>query len=161
MCGVVKYSSIDENAPLTTAFKGHGMHWIELVIDLGAVVGLSTTLLVGLYSQSRIYLGIARDKLLPKRLALVDPKSGTPYMAQVLCFLIAGVLSAFFDVRRLSSVLSIGIMFAYTIVCAAVLKLRVERPNGRHCLHTSSFWYYLVPEQDSRTNTVDHPCRYY
>ena len=126
LCGVVKYSSIDENAPLTTAFKGHGMHWIELVIDLGAVVGLSTTLLVGLYSQSRIYLGIARDKLLPRRLALVDPKSGTPYMAQVLCFLIAGVLSAFFDVRRLSSVLSIGIMFAYTIVCAAVLKLRVE-----------------------------------
>ena len=126
LCGVVKYSSIDENAPLTTAFKGHGMHWIELVIDLGAVVGLSTTLLVGLYSQSRIYLGIARDKLLPKRLALVDQKSGTPYMAQVLCFLIAGVLSAFFDVRRLSSVLSIGIMFAYTIVCATVLKLRVE-----------------------------------
>eukprot|EP00943_MAST-04B_sp_MAST-4B-sp1_P000717 g717.t1 len=127
LCSVISYSLIDENAPLTTAFKGHGMHWVEVVIDLGAVIGLSTTLLVGLYSQARIYLGIARDGLLPKQLALVDSKSGTPYMAQMLCLFIAAGLSAFFDVKRLSSVLSIGIMFAYSIVCAAVLKLRVDK----------------------------------
>ncbi len=140
LCSVVSYTAIDENAPLTTAFKGHGMHWIELVIDLGAVIGLSTTLLVGLYSQARIYLGIARDGLLPKQLALVDSKSGTPYMAQMLCFAIAGALSAFFDVKRLSSVLSIGIMFAYTIVCAAVLKLRVDKKET----NTLSIYLFLL-----------------
>jgi basic amino acid/polyamine antiporter, APA family len=131
LCSVVPYEKIDEDAPLTTAFKGHGMHWIELVVDMGAVIGLSTTLLVGLYSQARIYLGIARDGLLPKRLAAVDPKSGTPVMAQMVCFVVAGALALFFDVKRLSSVLSIGIMFAYTTVCAAVLYLRVapvEKP---------------------------------
>lgn len=129
LCCVVSYSAIDENAPLTTAFKGHGMHWIELVIDFGACVGLSTTLLVGLYSQARIYLGIARDGLLPKKLALVDGKSGTPVFAQIVCFIIAGSLALLFDVHRLSSVLSIGIMFAYTVVCAAVLVLRVNAPE--------------------------------
>jgi len=126
LCSVVPYGEIDEDAPLTSAFQGHGMYWIKLVVDTGAVIGLSTTLLVGLYSQARIYLGIARDGLLPKALAVVDLRSGTPTAAQFLCFVVAGVLAFFFDVKRLSSVLSIGIMFVYTTVCAAVLYLRVD-----------------------------------
>ena len=104
------YSQLDDDAPLTVAFASFPhTEWIRVVVDVGAVVGLSTCLLIGLYSQSRIYLAIARDGLLPAALTTVAEKGGSPYVAQIFCGGLAALLATFFDVDELSEVLSIGI----------------------------------------------------
>ena len=82
--------------------------WVRVIVDVGAVVGLSTCLLIGLYSQSRIYLAIARDGLLPVAFTAVANKGGSPYVAQIFCGILAALLATFFDVEKLSEILSIG-----------------------------------------------------
>ena len=64
--GLQHYSSIDKSAPLSTALTQAGLAWGQQIVNIGAVVGLGTTLLTGLYAQSRLYLSIARDGLLPR-----------------------------------------------------------------------------------------------
>lgn len=62
LAGLVSYQDVDEEAPLASAFDSKkGMRWARVLVDVGGVVGLSTTLLVGLYAQARVYLGMARD----------------------------------------------------------------------------------------------------
>jgi APA family basic amino acid/polyamine antiporter len=103
------YSQLDDDAPLTMAFASFPhTEWIRVAVDVGAVVGLSTCLLIGLYSQSRIYLAIARDGLLPAALTIVAEKGGSPYVAQIFCGGLAALLATFFDVDKLSEILSIG-----------------------------------------------------
>jgi APA family basic amino acid/polyamine antiporter len=62
LAGLVSYKDVDDEAPLASAFDSkHGMRWARVLVDAGGVIGLSTTLLVGLYAQARVYLGMARD----------------------------------------------------------------------------------------------------
>jgi APA family basic amino acid/polyamine antiporter len=130
---IMETDAFDAEAPLTAAFRlTGGPRWISTVVDLGAVIGLSTTLLVGLYSQSRIYLSIARDGLLPAWLAEVHPQHKAPVNAQILCGVVAGVLAMVLDVSKLTSVLSIGILMAYSLVCIAVLYLRLQAAPTSH-----------------------------
>ena len=111
--GLVKYSDIDVSAPLTSAFQGLDLGWVESIIGFGAVAGLSTTLLIGLYAQSRVYLSVARDGLIPPILAEVHPTFKTPIMAQALCGGLAMILAAFFNVKLLSEILDIGVIIGY------------------------------------------------
>lgn len=124
LCGMVPFSHIGLEAPLTTAFTAyHQLHWVQQVVDIGACVGLTTTLLVGLYSQSRIYLAMARDELLPRAMAEIHPRSGVPLYSQLVCGVLAATLAACLDVSALSDILSIGIMSACECASAAVFSL--------------------------------------
>lgn len=125
LTGLTDYKDLNSDAPLADAMKAAGFGtWMQATLNLGAVAGLSTTLLVGLYSQARIYVDAARSGLLPARLATVDPATGAPRDAQVLCGLLAAPLAALFDVKRLAAVLNVGVLLAYAVCCAAVLSLR-------------------------------------
>lgn len=126
LSGLVPFSKLSQSATLSAAFQGLGMVWAEVLIDVGAVIGLTTTLFVGMYSQARVYLAMARDGLLPRSLARVHPRFGTPLLAQALCAGIAGLLCACIDVAGLADLLDVGILFAYAAVCAGVLELRVS-----------------------------------
>ena len=139
LTGMIPYDKIDLAAPLSSAFAGLGLGWVQTLISLGGVVGLATTLLIGLFAQSRIYLGIARDGLLPAFLANIHPVFQTPLNAQVLCGLLPMVLSAFFNVRLLAELLDIGVILAYGTVCASVL---VQRSTDR--AHTTRWLGVLV-----------------
>ena len=68
------------------------MEWVKVVIDIGAIVGLTTTLFLGIYSQSRMYLAIARDGLLPDYIAHIHPGSGAPRNATLLSALVADLI---------------------------------------------------------------------
>ncbi len=86
---------------------------MQSVISFGGVVGLATTLLIGLFAQARIYLGIARDGLLPPALADVHPKYKTPAKAQALCGAAAMLLAGLFNVKLLAELLDIGVIIGY------------------------------------------------
>jgi hypothetical protein len=79
---------------------------------------------------ARIYLAIARDGLLPAALTAVTADGGSPWVAQIFCGSLAALLATFFDVDKLAEILSIGIMAAYAVVCAAVIVLRFSDPQG-------------------------------
>ncbi|WOL19312.1 hypothetical protein Cni_G28110 [Canna indica] len=92
LTGMVPYKFLGEDAPLAEAFTAKGMKFVAILISIGAVVGLATTLLVGLYVQSRLYLGLARDGLLPSIFSKVHPVRHTPIHSQVWVGIVAGVL---------------------------------------------------------------------
>ncbi|KAG6432305.1 hypothetical protein SASPL_103880 [Salvia splendens] len=122
--GMVPYEHLGEEAPLANAFTSKGLKYVSVLISCGAIAGLTTTLLVGLYVQSRLYLGLGRDGLLPAIFAKVHPVRQTPVHSQVWVGLIASILAGFLNVRVLSHVLSVGSLTGYSVVSACVVTLR-------------------------------------
>mmetsp|Transcript_11237 Transcript_11237/g.27628 ORF Transcript_11237/g.27628 Transcript_11237/m.27628 type:complete len:613 (-) Transcript_11237:32-1870(-) len=140
LTGLISYENISKTAPLSDALSEANLKWGQQIIDIGAVVGLGTTLLTGMYAQSRLYLSIARDGLVPKILGRVSGDLRVPVFAQIWCGVLAAVLAAPFNVEELSKILSIGIMAAYSLVCLSVLSLRTRGDSslyrwvGLYCL---------------------------
>lgn len=127
--GMVPYQDLSGDAPLAEAFSELGLNYITALISVGAVAGLTTTLLVGLYVQSRLYLGLGRDGLLPSVFSKIQFSHHTPIMGQIWCGSVAGVLATFFDVSQLSHILSVGTLSGYSVVCGCVLILRISQDN--------------------------------
>ncbi|KAF3440093.1 hypothetical protein FNV43_RR18371 [Rhamnella rubrinervis] len=124
LTGMVPYYLLGEEAPLAEAFTSRGLKYVSILISVGAVAGLTTTLLVGLYVQSRLYLGLGRDGLLPSIFAKVHPKNHTPVHSQVWVGIVAGTLAGLFNVHVLSHILSVGTLTGYSVVSACVVTLR-------------------------------------
>uniref|UniRef100_K7MUP3 Cationic amino acid transporter C-terminal domain-containing protein n=1 Tax=Glycine max TaxID=3847 RepID=K7MUP3_SOYBN len=122
--GMVPYNLLGEDAPLAEAFSSKGLKFVSILISVGAVAGLTTTLLVGLYVQSRLYLGLGRDGLLPLVFAKVHSKYHTPVHSQIWVGLVASVLAGLFNVHVLSHILSVGTLTGYSVVSACVVVLR-------------------------------------
>eukprot|EP00850_Spirogloea_muscicola_P003653 SM000015S01153 [mRNA] locus=s15:29038:33722:- [translate_table: standard] len=144
--GMVPFAEIDPSSPLADAFARNKMPLVEGFINVGAVVGLTTTLLVGLYVQSRLYLGVGRDGLLPDCLSVVHPVLHTPVRAQVWVGAIALILAALFNVARLSHILSVGVLVSYSIVCACVIVLRIDES---HVVAQGAVWGGLARKQEA------------
>ncbi|XP_058084444.1 cationic amino acid transporter 9, chloroplastic isoform X2 [Magnolia sinica] len=108
LTGMVPYTLLGEDAPLAEAFIAKGMKYVSILISVGAVAGLTTTLLVGLYVQSRLYLGLGRDGLLPSVFAKVHYTRHTPIHSQIWVGLVAGVMAGLLNVHVLSHILSVG-----------------------------------------------------
>ncbi|XWS45831.1 hypothetical protein CRYUN_Cryun14cG0013300 [Craigia yunnanensis] len=130
LTGMVPYTLLGEDAPLAEAFTSKGMKYVSILISIGAVAGLTTTLLVGLYVQSRLYLGLGRDGLLPSIFAKVHPKRHTPIHSQIWVGIIASVLGGLFNVHVLSHILSVGSLTGYSVVAACVVTLRLKTRTG-------------------------------
>ncbi|KAI4338787.1 hypothetical protein MLD38_023800 [Melastoma candidum] len=122
--GMVPYQLLGEEAPLAEAFASKGMKYVSILISIGAVAGLTTTLLVGLYVQSRLYLGLGRDGLLPSMFSKVHPTRHTPIHSQVWVGVVASLLAGLFNVHMLSHILSVGSLTGYSVVAACVIVLR-------------------------------------
>ncbi|KAJ6804569.1 cationic amino acid transporter 9, chloroplastic [Iris pallida] len=134
--GMVPYQSLGEDAPLAEAFTAKGLKFVSILISIGAVAGLTTTLLVGLYVQSRLYLGLGRDGLLPSVFAKVHPTRHTPIHSQVWVGFVAAVMAGLFNVHMLSHILSVGSLTGYSVVSACLITLRwknktVSQISGR------------------------------
>nr|XP_043621916.1 cationic amino acid transporter 9, chloroplastic-like [Erigeron canadensis]XP_043621917.1 cationic amino acid transporter 9, chloroplastic-like [Erigeron canadensis] len=122
--GMVPYKLLGEDAPLAEAFKSKGLNSVSFLISVGAIAGLTTTLLVGLYVQSRLYLGLGRDGLLPAIFAKVHPIRHTPIHSQIWVGIVACVLAGLLNVTLLSHILSVGSLAGYSVVAACVMTLR-------------------------------------
>ncbi|KAH9733372.1 Cationic amino acid transporter 9 [Citrus sinensis] len=125
LTGMVPYKFLDEDAPLSDAFASRGLKYVSVLISFGAVAGLTTTLLVGLYVQSRLYLGLGRDGLLPSIFAKVHPKRHTPVHSQVWVGIVAACVIALRwkdrtsrnDSSRLTSAWRQGVICLIIIAC--------------------------------------------
>ena len=127
--GMVPYDTIDRNAPFAVAFTQRGMGWAATIVSAGAITGITTSLLVSLLGQPRIYMTMARDGLLPSWFARVHPKRGTPINATIVTGLSAGALALLVDIDALAQLVSIGTLCVFCFVCAAVLARRYMPPD--------------------------------
>ncbi|XP_031502797.1 cationic amino acid transporter 9, chloroplastic [Nymphaea colorata] len=130
--GMVSYKLLGDDAPLAEAFSGKGLKFVSILISIGAVAGLTTTLLVGLYVQSRLYLGLGRDGLLPSIFSKVHHIRHTPVRSQIWVGCVAGVLAGLFNVHELSHILSVGTLTGYSVVSACVITLRWKPRSSGH-----------------------------
>ncbi|MCE9596024.1 MAG: amino acid permease [Planctomycetes bacterium] len=129
--GMVKYDQIDVAAPISTAFSQIGLGHVEFMIAAAGVAGITSVLLVMMLSGPRVFLAMARDGLVPKTFfAAVHPKFKTPHKAQMLVGLFVAVLASFLPIGILSEMCNIGTLFAFVIVCAAVLVMRRSNPQA-------------------------------
>lgn len=131
LTGMVGYNKIDINAPVSNAFKQVGLVWAEFLVSLGAVAGITSVLLVMMLSQARIFLAMARDGLLPtKFFGDVHEKYRTPWKSTILTGVFVSILAGFLPLRVLADLVNIGTLFAFVVVCAAVIIMRKTHPEA-------------------------------
>lgn len=137
LTGMVPTPQINIDAPLAEAFARYGLGTATLIISLGAVAGITSVLLVMMLSQARVLLAMARDGLLPPAIfAAIHPRFRTPYLSTVLTGAFVATVAALFPLKVLSELVNIGTLFAFVIVCAAVLIMRRTRPEVRRPFRT-------------------------
>ncbi len=95
-----------------------------MLIKIGALSGLTTVILVLLYGQSRIFFQIAKDGLLPRLFSDVHPSLGTPWKSQLMIGIVVAIVAALTPIDILGEMVSIGTLFAFVLVCGAVIYLR-------------------------------------
>ena len=130
LTGMVPYKEIHIDAPVAHAFSARGLHVAGFLISMGAVVGITSVLLVLLLSQARVLLAMARDGLIPREFfGAVHPRFRTPHKATILTGILVAIVAALFPLKILADLVNIGTLMAFVIVCAAVMVLRRTNPD--------------------------------
>ncbi|MGA7815728.1 amino acid permease [Caballeronia sp.] len=115
--------------PVSYALQVAGQPWVAGFIDLGAVIGMLTVILVMSYGQTRIIYAMSRDGLLPARLSTIHPKYGTPFFTTWLVGIFFGLIGALVPLNVLAELINIGTLAAFSMVSVAVLILRRTHPD--------------------------------
>ncbi len=139
--GVVPYGQLDVPNPIAKVAEMAGLGWMTRVIELGAIAGLSSVILVQLLGQSRVFYSMAKDGLLPPIVNRLHPKFKTPWITQILLGVLVAIPAGFLSVREAASLVSIGTLLAFVIVCAAVLLLRKREPTLHRPFKTPLVWF--------------------
>jgi APA family basic amino acid/polyamine antiporter len=126
----VPYDQLDVPAPAAVALDAHPqLLWLGLPVKIGAIIGMTSVILMSILGQPRIFMAMARDGLLPPSLERVHPRYHTPHIATLITGAIAAVVAGIFPIDVLGELVSIGILLAFTAVCAGVLVLRKTMPD--------------------------------
>ncbi|WP_395771117.1 amino acid permease [Arenimonas sp.] len=128
---MVNYKMLNVPDPVAVAVDAMGpaWGWFAKTIKIGAIIGLTSVILVLMYGQTRIFYTMARDGLLPKVFAKVHPKFQTPWVNTILVGLLTASSAAFFDINTLGDMTSVGTLAAFGIVCLSVIWLRTTHPE--------------------------------
>ncbi|HXE74949.1 MAG TPA: amino acid permease [Candidatus Xenobia bacterium] len=129
LTGIVPYLQIDPRAPVASALKQLGLHWLEFWVVLGALTGMVSSLLVYQLGQARIWFAMSRDGLLPKAFSRVHARHQTPHISTWVAGVLVGLVAGVWDIGELAELSNIGTLFAFVLVCAAVMVLRKTRPD--------------------------------
>ncbi len=127
--GLVSYTTLNVADPLSVALNGAGLHWVAVVIDIGATVGLAASVMALLYAQTRIMMRMAEDGMLPSMFSRINRKTKTPGGSILVCGIVGCLMTGLLPSSILTALISIGTLLAFVIVSAAVLVLRKTRPD--------------------------------
>jgi len=144
LTGMVRYDQIDKGAGVSTAFSTVGLEWAKNLISVAGVAGITSVLLVMMLSAPRVFLAMARDGMVPASFfGAVHPKFRTPWKTTILigCFVAVG--AGLLPIDALLEMTNIGTLFAFAVVCTAVLIMRRAHPEAERPFRCP--WVPLVP----------------
>lgn len=144
MTGVVNYRQLNVPDPVAVAIDAMGLSWLSGFIKLGAIAGLTSVILVMLLSQPRIFYAMAKDGLLPPVVSKIHPRFRTPWITTIITGVIVMVAAGVIPISIAGELTSIGTLFAFAVVSAGVLYLRITQPEVERPFKTP-FVYFTAP----------------
>jgi len=144
LTGMVRYDNLSVDAGVSDAFKQAGLPWAEFIIAAAGVAGITSVLLVLMLSAPRVFLAMARDGMVPPGFfGEVHPKFRTPWKSTILIGVFVATMTGFLPIDALLHLANIGTLFAFLIVCAAVLIMRRTNPDAKRPFRAP--FYPFVP----------------
>ena len=138
--GALAYTQFaDSPEPLALILREIGQGWAAKILGVSAVVALPTVILAFFYGQSRIFFVMARDGLLPAKLANVS-KRGTPVRITLFTAVIVAVIAGIFPLADIAALANAGTLAAFVAVCAAMLVMRRREPDAPRKFTTPLPW---------------------
>ncbi|NTV80554.1 MAG: amino acid permease [Candidatus Aminicenantes bacterium] len=129
LTGIVPFREISVDNALPGALSRIGIRWGSVLVAIGGIVGMVSTLLVTLYGQIRIFMVMARDGLLPPAFAKVHPKHRTPHLCTWITGIATALIAGFFPLDKIIMMCNIGTLFAFVLVSIGVIVLRKTQPQ--------------------------------
>lgn len=146
LTGMVPFNLLGVDDPLAFALNYKGIHWLEYIVSVSAIVAMTSVLLVFQMGQPRIWMSMSRDGLLPEKFSQIHPKFKTPGFATIITGLVVGIPIFFTNETFVLDFTSIGTIFAFVLVCGGVLLLpprTSEQDSGFKLVHINA--QYLFP----------------
>jgi len=132
------------SAPIAFALNVIKQDWASGIISVGAVMGITSVLLVMMMGQPRIFFAMSRDRLFPEKISRVHPRFRTPYITTIITGVAVGLVALLIPIGTAAELANIGTLFAFAIVCTAVLILRRTNPDLKRSFRTP-FIYIVSP----------------
>lgn len=146
LTGMSNYTHLNDPAPVIVAINeaGSGLHWLRKFVEVGALAGLSSVMLVNLIGQSRVFYAMSVDGLLPPAFKRVHQKYRTPWFSTVFTGLAAAAAAGLLPLDLLGELVSIGVLPAFAAVSIGVLVLRYRHPDVHRPFRTPFFPYFPI-----------------
>jgi APA family basic amino acid/polyamine antiporter len=143
MIGLVSYKDLNVSAPVAVAIDQTPYWWLNGIVKLAIIIGVSSVILVMLLAQSRIFYAMSRDGFLPPLFSSIHPTFQTPWKSNLILMAFVGCVAAFAPITLVGSLTSMGTLLSFVIVCAGVLILRYKEPGMYRPFKTP--WSPFVP----------------
>jgi APA family basic amino acid/polyamine antiporter len=141
LTGIAPYSTLNVAHPVSAALEAlPDTKWLAPYVNIGAIVGLSSVVLVLLLGQTRIFYAMSRDGLIPDAFAEIHPRFATPWKGTLITGAACAAMAGLLPLDILGELVSIGTLAAFVIVCAGVMVLRIKAPNADRPFRTPLVW---------------------
>jgi len=126
---LVPYSQLNVPDPVVVGIRATGQQWATFLVELGALAGLATVMLVMLLGQSRVFYSMSRDGLLWPWASKIHPRFRTPYISSMVVGVFVAILATLLPLHILDEMTSVGTLLAFVLVSAGVWVMRRTHPD--------------------------------
>jgi APA family basic amino acid/polyamine antiporter len=130
LTGMAHYTMLGTARPVATALEAYpALLWLKTLVEVGAVAGLSSVVLVTMMGQTRIFYAMSRDGLIGRMFGRVHERHRTPHLSTVFVGVVVAVLAGLLPIGVLGDLVAMGTLLAFATVCIGVLVLRRTKPD--------------------------------
>jgi len=141
LTGLASYTTLNVAHPVSMAVEATpATAWLAKFVNVGAIVGLASVVLVLLLGQSRIFYAMSRDGMIPPLFSEVHPRFRTPWRGSLITGFFAALLAGILPLDILGELVSIGTLAAFVVVCLGIMVLRVRAPRAVRPFRTPLVW---------------------